>query len=233
MIDDSIFDINPHYELSIEFIGKLKSKIVRVDNFLANPERLLDLLESIPLQDTIKEGVHPRGFYPGYQVYMTYDFGHLQRCANYLINQHYGYTAPYFNISYQCVDGNKKVYGQSSHPHCDDRTMAGNIFLNTDKELSENGNTGTTFYRLKDGGEESPFPNSCAYRKERYAFTTPDLSLKEFTPIWEEDDQYEKYHFTEAKFNTLYLYEGMLFHSVYMDKGSYRNYMRKTLSFIG
>ena len=68
MIDDSIFDINPHYELSIEFIGKLKSKIVRVDNFLANPERLLEFLETIPLQETIHESQRPKGFYPGYQL---------------------------------------------------------------------------------------------------------------------------------------------------------------------
>ena len=102
MIDDSIFDINPHYELSVEYIGKTRSKIVKVDNFLQNPEKCLEFLDTIPFQDTIREGVPPRGFYPGYQVYMTYDFGHLQKCANYLIHQHYGYNAPYFNISYQC-----------------------------------------------------------------------------------------------------------------------------------
>ena len=176
MIDDSIFDINPHYELSIEFIGKLKSKIVRVDNFLANPERLLEFLETIPLQETIHESQRPKGFYPGYQAYMTYDFRHIQSCANYLVQQNFGYSAPYFNISYQCVDGNKKVYGQSSHPHCDDRSIAGNIFLNSNKELEENPNTGTTFYRLKETGEECLFPNSCSYRKERYGCNRPDLS---------------------------------------------------------
>ena len=233
MIDDSIFDINPHYELSVEYIGNLKSKIVMVDNFLANPERLLEFLETIPLQETIHEGQPPKGFYPGYQAYMTYDFMHIQRCANYLVQQNFGYAPPYFNISYQCVDGNKKVYGQSSHPHCDDRSIAGNIFLNSNKELEENPNTGTTFYRLKETGEECLFPNSCSYRKERYGFNRPDLSLKEYNPIWIDDDRYYRYHFAEAKFNRLYIYEGNLFHSVYYKKGGYRNYMRKTLSFIG
>ena len=90
MIDDSIFDINPHYELSVKEVGNYKSKIVTVDNFLAHPEKLLQFLETLPLQDNIKEGKMPRGFYPGYQVYLTYDVGHLQSCANYLINQHFG-----------------------------------------------------------------------------------------------------------------------------------------------
>ena len=62
MIDDSIFDINPHYELSVEYIGNLKSKIVMVDNFLANPEKLLEFLESIPFQENIREGKRPKGF---------------------------------------------------------------------------------------------------------------------------------------------------------------------------
>ena len=233
MIDDSIFDINPHYELSVKEIGNYKSKIVTVDNFLAHPEKLLQFLETLPLQDNIKEGKMPRGFYPGYQVYLTYDVGHLQSCVNYLINQHFGYNAPYFNVSYQCVDGNKKVYAQSSRPHCDDRAVAGNVFLNTDQELEDNKNTGTTFYRLKETGEESLFPNACSYRKERYGFARPDTTLKEYTPIWEEDEQYIKYYFAEAKFNRLFLYEGNLFHNVYYSRGSYRNYMRKTLSFIG
>lgn len=233
LVDESIFEVNKNFDLSVEEIGNLNSKIIKIDNFLLHPEKLLKFLETFPFQNKIYEGVTPRGYYPGWQLYLNYNFGEIERCVNFLLGQHLGYTPNYINFSFQCVDGNKKVHGQSSSPHCDESEIAGNLFLNTDNEITKNKNTGTTFYRLKETGEECIFPGRCNYRKQRYRFLNPDLKLQTYDPIWEEDDKYVKYHFAEAKFNRLYMYEGKLFHSVYMDKGTFKDCMRKTFSFVG
>lgn len=230
LIDDSVFQVNENFDLNVIEVGNCKNKIVVVDNFLSYPEKFKDMLESIPFQDTIKENQMPKGFYPGFQNYLNYNFGEIEQCIGFLVNQYFGYRIPFFNFSFQCVDGNKKVYNQSNYPHCDNRTIAGNIFLNTEEEID--GRSGTSFYRFKDTGEESVFANTCSYRKQRYSFTTPDLSLADFAPI-EENDTYEMYHLSEMKFNRLNLYEGALFHSVFIEPGRFKKSPRKSFSFIG
>jgi len=230
LVDDSIFKVNKDFDLQVHEIGNLKSRVVVIDNFLLHPEKFREFLESIPFQDSIQENVMPRGFYPGYQNYMNYNFGDIEQCVKFLVNQHFGYQIPFLNCSFQCVDGNKKVYSQSNLPHCDNRTIAGNIFLNTENEID--GRSGTSFYRFKSTGEESFFANACLYRKERYRFLNPDLSLSDFSPI-EDNDDYTMYHLSEMKFNRLNLYEGSLFHSVFIEPGKFRENRRMSFSFIG
>lgn len=229
-MNETIFEVNRNFELSVENIGNYKSKLVTVKNFLKHPESFREFLLSIPTQDTIKEGQMPKGFYPGVQLYLTYNFSMMEECLRYLLWQQFGYRANHFNFSFQYIEGNKKVYKQSNSPHCDQLSIAGNLFLNYEEEID--GKTGTAFYRLKETGEECFFPNSCMYRKERYGFASPDLSLSDFTPI-EEDDRYEMYHMTSIEFNALTLYEGSLFHNSFIQPGTFKNHKRMSFSLTG
>ena len=228
-LNSLLFQINDDYTVEEHYIGNLKSKIVTVDNFLRYPDDLRRFLEAIPTQRAIYEGQMPKGFYPGTQTYMTYHFGEIDEWLRHHMYQLFGYKPPYLNISWQTVDGNEKVYNQSNTPHTDHLTLAGNIFLNTPEEID--GETGTAFYRFKETGEEYA-DGKCLYRKERYGTINPDLSLSDFNP-GKDSDRYECYHVSEAKFNRLNLYEGGLFHNIYIEEGAFRDNPRKTLSVIG
>jgi len=229
-MNDSIFEVNRNFELLVTDIGNYKNKLISIKNFLKYPESFREFLLSIPTQETIKEGKSPRGFYPGVQLYLTYNFEMMEDCLRFLMWEHYGYKVDYFNFSFQYIDGNKKVYKQSNNPHCDQKSIAGNLFLNYKDEID--GETGTAFYRLKETGEECFFPNSCMYRKHRYGFTSPDLRLDNFAPP-KEDDRYEMYHLSPVEFNTLNLYEGSLFHNSFIEANTFKKHKRMTFSFTG
>lgn len=230
LLDESIFEVNKNFKVNIIEIGNSKNKLIEIENFLCHPEKFLNFLSLFPLQERIIEGQMPRGFFPGYQTYLTYNFGEIEKCLRFIMSKEYGYEPKYINFSYQLIDGNKKIYNQSNYPHCDELCIAGNLFLNTSNEID--GRSGTAFYRVKETSEEAFFPNKCSYRKLRYGFLTPDLSLKSFMPI-ETNEKYELYHLSEIKFNKLNIYEGALFHSPFIEPGRFKNNTRKSFSFVG
>lgn len=229
--DENLFSINENLTISEEFIGNNKSLLVTVSNVFNYPHDIVDFFNTIPQQDNIKNDPRAiKGFFPGYQTYLRYDFFDLSNFIAYNLQNKYGYNTGSINFSYQCALTNKKVYKQSTYPHCDDGGMAGNIFLNTQEEL-ETKNTGTAFYRLKETGEESFFPNRAQYRKDRYGFSNPDFTLVDF--VTEADSKkYELYHISPAKFNSMNIYEGSLFHATYVEEKDFDQYPRKSMSFI-
>ena len=139
----------------------------------------------------------------------------------------FGYSGRFINYSFQRIFGHSKVFKQSNWPHCDDSALAGNICLNFDDEIE--GDTGTSFYRVKETGEEYFHPSTCMYRKSRYCFTPQRMDMDVYQPIVE-NTKYIRYHLDEHKFNRFNLYEGACFHTAFMEKGKYLNTPRMTLS---
>lgn len=231
LYNEEIFSINENLTITEEFIGNNKSLLITVGDIFNNPHDVVNFFNTIPQQDNIKNNPREiRGFFPGYQTYLRYDFFNLNNFVSFILNNYYGFSTRSINFSYQCAFTNKKVYKQSTYPHCDDGGMAGNIFLNTQEEIEEK-KTGTAFYRLKETGEECFFPNRAQYRKERYGFSNPDFNLVDF--ITEADsEKYELYHISPSAFNSMNIYEGSLFHATYVEAGDFDDYPRKSMSFI-
>lgn len=228
--DPDLFTINPLHNLKVKEIGRLRSRIIEIDDILMYPTEVVDFLKQIPMQDAVRPaGRKPPGFYPGYQTYLTYDFFFLNYFIDKVSQEIFGYSLRKPSWSFQSIQNDRPVYKQSSSPHSDAGTIAGNIFLNTSDTIEPE--SGTAFYCFKDTEEESFFPNSCLYRKERYTFLEPDLTLEKFNPVVE-DDKWLRYYISEDKFNRLNLYEGALFHSSFISPGTYINSPRMTMSFI-
>jgi len=227
---NDIFEINPQCEISLEYIGATQSLVLVVDDFLKDPAAARQFLEQIPQQSAVRDpGRRPAGFFPGNQTYISYDFLPLNQFIDQQLNQHFGCGLRRPNWSYQTCNSRSSVYTQSRYPHSDQGQIAANLFLNTNAEIA--GVSGTGFYKLRATGEESPFNSNCQYRKQRYGYDNPNLSLRELMPV-KEDDRWQQYHLVEQKWNRLNIYEGALFHCVYFEPGVFDLNDRITLSMI-
>ena len=119
------------------------------------------------------------------------------------------------------------LFDQSNFPHTDGGQIAGNVFLSDNVEQG----SGTRFYRFKQTMEESPIANNCMYRKDLYGYKQPKFDIVDFNPV-NSNEQWESYFLAEEKFNCLNMYEGALFHSAYIESGTYTTQLRKSLSFL-
>ncbi len=227
---NEIFDINPDCEISLEYIGHGRNLIIVVDNLLRYPEAAREFLAQVPQQWAVRsEGRRPAGYFPGYQTYISYDFLTLNQFIDQQLARHFGTNLRRPNWSYQSCGSRNLVYTQSRYPHSDQGQIAANLFLNTQEEIT--GVSGTGFYRLRATGEEAPFPSNCLYRKQRYGYSDPDLTLAELEII-KDDGNWTQYHLIEQRWNRLNIYEGALFHSVYFEPRMFEQHPRITLSMI-
>ena len=228
---NSIFEINPDAEVSVEYIGNGQSLLITIDHVLKDPWAARQFLQQIPQQDAIREsGRRPPGFFPGFQTYINYDFLPLNQYINYQLNHHFGSKLNRPNWSYQTCDSVRPVYTQSRYPHSDQGQIAANIFLNEHNELVH-GLSGTGFYRYRETGEESPFHSNCQYRKQRYGYAAPNMELTPLVPV-KDDENWQQYHVAEQRWNRMNIYEGALFHCVYFESQMFSHDPRITLSMI-
>lgn len=224
--DRGLFSLSSDIQGRVYEVGQNKNKILEIKNVLANPKDVTDFLEAIPAENKVYEG--SSSMYPGHQIYLEYDFGDLGHMLAAQMSQIFETAVNSIKFAYQYTDGKTPIFNQSNFPHCDQENLAGNLFLNTEEELKNN-KTGTALYSLKETGEESYFPSMCAYRTKRYGFSELDKSPSTLDTI-EENDRYKMYHLLEGEHNTMHIYEGALFHALYMKSGTFRDITRKTLS---
>jgi hypothetical protein len=228
--DPTIFEINPLHKITITEIGNCKSKLIEVEDFLLYPTEVRDFLISLPRQDAVMpQGRRPMGFFPGYQTYLTYDLFYLNSFMDYLCKNYFESNIRRPSWSFQTVQSDKLSYAQSSYPHSDAGSMAGNLFLNTSDEIEDE--SGTAFYRFNETGEEAFFPNNFLYRKKKYGFAEPNLELVPFAPI-KDNENWSQYYVSKQQWNKLNVYEGALFHSVYIKPNTYVDHSRMTMSFV-
>lgn len=227
---NQIFEINPQAELDVVYIGHSQSCVLVIDNVFKDPWAARQFLEQIPQQDSVRDPSRaPAGFFPGYQTYLSYDFLPLNKFINDQLTRHFGCSLRRPNWSYQNCDSRRPVYAQSRYPHCDQGQIAANVFLNSDDEID--GLSGTGFYRFRRTGEEAAFPSNCQYRKHRYGYANPDMTLRGLEPI-KDDEDWQQYHLVEQRWNRMNIYEGALFHCVYFEPGMFSQKPRITLSMI-
>ena len=222
-----------------------ESKIIIVDDFYDNPDKVRDLCFNVPL--------FKANWNPMISLFRSYrnksDFGkywdtYVYSYSKWLLEQHFNHSIGYDNTDggdrFSLFSFNGKDYksgGMIAPPHQDsvDLTMkikqfAAVIYLNTDDECRG----GTGFYKHK----ETNIQNT----KDMIDYTdgtwdSVKLVLDKFVRetnekcvewISDTDEVWELLYLAEMKYNRAIFYSGDNFHSPYIKKGWFEDYNRIT-----
>jgi len=227
--DPTIFEVNKNFTTTLTEIGNGKNRLLEIDNFFKNPERVRDFLDATPNQDMESRHKAFRSFFPGYQTFLKYDFGDMNAFFKEAYNQVFGSNLSSGIVyAYQCIDGNKPIEKQSCLPHTDPMFFAANIFLNYDNEIGES--SGTAFYRSKHTGNEMRPAIEASYRINRdFGFKKQIEGKTRFAPIIDNED-WTRYHVSLQKFNKLNMYEGALYHGAFIKFNTFTTVPRISLT---
>jgi len=204
----SFFSPNSALNVKIEEIHS-GQKIIIIDNFYMNPEKVQKLALSIPptYNPSIVAGV------PGGRVDASYYLGFLSNLFNQLINDvYYKDTRDYdctclVEKSTFCVNLiNDTTELAAQCPHIDGTEgFAAGIFLNSPESCTG----GTSFYTYKGDITPSHYPDD-------------DLNPNNY-PEYITDDykDFKKIYTAEMRFNRLILYKRNMLHTAYITKNSF------------
>lgn len=222
IIDTSVFKLNGSSDLSIKTIGNQNNMVIVVDNFLENPFGFVEFLKTIPMQRSEE-------WFPGNQLKLNYYFPEFCPFMD-GIAKVYDVAGGEKRFYYNQYDGNLEVLRRSNHPHIDPEiSLAFNLYLNVHDEID--GESGTAFYRHKKSGLEYRPDFKAKYRYKYFDISTDEDPMEKvyYSPI-RDDDHFEMYHLEEQQFNRLVIYEGHLFHNLFVEEGRYKNNTRNSFA---
>lgn len=197
---------SPSTEVGVRVKNFLDEKIVIIDNFYKNPEKVRELALSIP--STRSPGII-HGL-PGSRVEATYFFGHLGPMFTEIINKVWADEAADIDPTFiqGCLNRSSFLINiQNSNlpprvPHIDNPShgrWAVGIYLNLPNECVG----GTGFYTYK-GNKTVDLSNL-------------EVELKEYQHYVQDDDEYwTRQYLAEMKFNRLVIYKQNILHTPYI-----------------
>lgn len=198
-------------ELRVKVDKFLDEKIVIIDNFYNDPNRIRELAQTIP--STRAPGIL-HGL-PGSRVEATYFFGHLGHAFTEIINKVWPTETENLNPTFiqDCLSrASFLVNVQNSNlpprvPHIDNpnhERWAVSIYLNTPEECCG----GTAFYTYK--GDKT------------FDLNNLDIELKNYQYYVQDDDEYwTKQYLAEMKFNRAVIYKQNVLHTPYIPPDSF------------
>ncbi len=238
--EEEIFKVNDKLGINIEEIGAEKNKVVLIDDFYANPDKVRDFILNSPASkwSTVTYG------FPIARTHMTLNLEKVRQAISHITEKVYGLSAepiPAFISNLTINDQETKENpGKAIDPHVDHCLFAAVAFLNIPEECRG----GTAIYRHRETLLESlphPIPYYENFIKERIFPLAKKYSCKSyedflqkiiFSPretsqcISESDHRWELIKILEMKYNRLVLYEGKLFHSVYFQPNDFIHHYR-------
>lgn len=209
-----ITEINPNAQVEVKVEAGRPFLIVQ--DFLSRPD---DFKEFLLKQPHWENKIDSTGFSrPGRSALLPHQCG--QFIADYLapifgldrIGLHSVYT--------NCMNGDMKVTERSKIPHTDG---IGHNFLATNIFLSETCHGGTGFWSYDDGTKPEP----CQSMHHMNSFDKRNSMRKNDSQLltdWEQYDSIDEWkldYVLEHKYNSFFVYSGMLFHNPYIPKTSY------------
>lgn len=210
-LQDEIDFFSPSDELKVRVDTFLDEKVIIIDNFYRNPEKIRELALSIP--GTRSPGIL-HGL-PGCRVEATYHFAHLGYIFDEIIAKVYPEEtkniAP--GVIHACIDrASFLVNVQNSQvpprvPHIDNENsyrFAAGIYLNTPDECAG----GTSFYTYK-GNKTISFDNAAAELQGIDYYVQDDTK------------DFKKMYLAEMKFNRLVLYRQNILHTPYIPHNTF------------
>jgi Family of unknown function (DUF6445) len=234
IIDTDLLELNDNIEIQFLQGGQNNNHtILIIDNFLKNPEYLISILESFPIE---KNSTH----WWGHQLPFDWKFPKLRNAVNFLAREYFNVThvkdvSSEIALQFNLVPGNKDAWNSNMVPHIDQAVVAGSIFLNDDKDCRG----GTGFYKHK----KSNIDYEISYVDETFKETAHYWAINEtYKLIKEHDhivtfdsrkinaDDWELQFIAEAKYNRFVMHPSYIFHAPYIEKDWYLNKERISLA---
>ena len=220
IIDTSVFKLNGSADLQLHSIGNQNNMVITIDNFLEEPLAFKEFLKLIPIQQSEE-------WFPGNQLRIHYYFPELVTFMD-GITKLYDVDPGEKRFYINQYSGNQKVLRRANYPHVDPGiTLAFNLYLNQE----EDGESGTAFYRHKKTGFEFRPKFESKYRYKYFDINSDEDPMEQvqYEPIVDTND-FERYHLVEQKFNRLSIYEGHLFHNLFVEKDKWKDTTRDTFA---
>lgn len=223
-------EINPDMEVSYNKVED-NFEYIKVNNFLKNPESLVEFLKHFPCEDRTKtleeesgENLLTTSKAPGFQQQIPGLFFKKTITPSFFnLLKHYEMVkydirrckwAYYTNCCYPKM----KSYNNNYYPHVDPFTYAFNLFLSPAEYSS------TDFFKLKISDNVYAYSVSQLGRfpeaqKEDIKRRQEKNEIKEFSTwkIFEGDENYIRYLSIPADYNSVTIYRGDRYHSLAYD----------------
>ena len=237
IVSNEIFKIREkaESELEIKYIGNRKSKIVIAHDVFEYPDDVYNFITSQPVElnkswddDFYYEGPLLKHYTPGYTGVISIEARPLRRAMNFIIGQNYK-EEQYMKTFIRVNAFKNGTIGpkRACWPHADlNNQYSGTLYLDK-KNLG-----GTAFYRFRN--ELEYYPQSKKYDKIADDFIEWEkhwslLGACEFDPI-DNDDDWQMIHLETMEWNKLIVYEGNLFHNVFIKPGMYTDCYRTSIN---
>lgn len=248
ILDTSNIKLNQDLKIEVLEYGKGKHPIIIVDNFLENPEDLVDIIQKHPFPERTSTCKN----HPGWRVLCRLEFLNIKFFISAICDKHYnigevfkrresfyGGSEPNIEFQLNLYQGGTPCLLSTILPHTDSAFVAFNLYLNPNEECLG----GTDLYTHIPSGLEcdlsyttQSFRSLKEYsilnstRQEmwsnNYETIHDDIEIENRNHIWKKE-------FTlEAKYNRLGIYPAYLFHSVGMKKDWYPNKRYSLAGFI-
>lgn len=234
IVDTELIEINDELELQLISCGINKNHtILIIDNFLKNPNDLLSILKSYPIE---KNSTH----WWGHQLPHDLKFPRIRNSVNFLAKEYFNIThvKDVFSeivLQFNLVPGNKESWNSHMVPHIDQAFVAGSLFLNDDVDCKG----GTGFYKHK----KSNIDYEMSYVDEEFKETAHYWAIGETYKLIKEHDHvvtfdsreinkedWELQFIVESKFNRFIMHPSYIFHAPYVEKDWYVNNERVSLA---
>ncbi len=212
--------VNPEARINVDYIGESRNKVIIVDNIIKDPDEFHEFICGLPIPRA-EDG------FPGYQLRINYTFPQLETLLI-SIAKDYGIDEREFRFNVNRFDGNHTQRRRCTYPHVDlDCSLAANIYLTKETE----GKSGTAFYKHKKSGMEYRPIFKARYRYDEFEAVT-DQDPEEFVPYVPvvDNSDFLMYNLIEGKYNRMVVYEGDLFHNLFVEEGTYKTQTRDSLA---
>jgi len=249
IIDTSHIKVNKNFTVDVIEYGKNKHPVLIIDNFLENPQSILDIIFQYPFPErTVNCNNHP-----GWRVLCRLQFEDIRIAINHLVEHYYdignfvksrgafyGLQEPSIEFQFNLYQGGTPCLLSTILPHTDTAFIAFNLYLNSDEECKG----GTDLYTHLPSGLESDysyifgskFKDSEEYKiltqtrsamwNDNYETIHDDFEIEKRSSVWKKELT------LEVKFNRLVIYPAYLFHAVGMKKDWYPNKRYSLAGFV-
>jgi len=235
-IDGSHIKVNKDFKTTVHEYGKHKQPILSLDNFLENPEDLVDIITKHPFPHSETMSVS----HPGWRISCSIYFQQIKEVIVEVCNEYYNVENffkekekryPEIDIQFNLYQGGNPCLLTSVLPHVDDAFLACNLHLNPDSENKG----GTDFFVHVPTGLEGDYSllfgdkvkNTMDYSQlketRRVCWMNNYQTIHDDYEVDSRQDYWERKFTVEAKFNRLNIYPAYLFHCVGMKKDWYLN----------
>lgn len=219
VINEELFAINPStaWDVQKKHIGHHKNRIIIIGNFFKNPYDVKLFAQSTEYASTLNgEYTNLPGYIHNIGIFrkiLYYPYSYI--CKHFFEGSSEVMKVPdHCRFTFQVYDVKEKCRFSSLYPHTDNMRYASVLSLNDEDDYDGDTN-GTAFYRSVETGEEY-ISYDKNYRAARLQNATQ--ALVNFDPSKVKYKEWERYHLEQQKFNSLIVYEGNLWHSLYFEQ---------------